>query len=109
MDAVGLERPDLVLGEREHDRVGLHARDRADRDHDLTLAPQVAVLEHEVSDVVVVVDDEAVDVAEVMPVRRRDRARAADLDLALRDAVVRPRSRGRRTSIGSAPMASRPW
>ena len=36
------------------------------------------------------VDHKAIHVSEVMPVRRRDRARAADLDFTLRDAVVCP-------------------
>jgi hypothetical protein len=62
MDAVRLECSDLVFGERHDNLVGLHALDGAGRDHDLALAPQVPVLEHEVSDVVVAVDDEAVDV-----------------------------------------------
>ena len=48
------------------------------------------MLEHEVRDVVVVIDHEAVDVSEVMLVRRRDRARAPDLHVTLRDAVVLP-------------------
>ena len=74
MDAARLERSNLVFGERQDDRVGLHACDRADGDYDLALAPQVSVLEHEVTDVVRAVDHEAVDVSEVMAVRGGDRA-----------------------------------
>ena len=54
VDGHGREFADLVLREREGDRVVVDVRDRADRDRHLPLAPQVAALQHEVRDRVVV-------------------------------------------------------
>src|SRR5215217_5558546 len=81
------EVADLVLRQPDRDGVGIDAGDEVDRDRDLAPAPEVAPLQHEVRDVVAV-DEEAVDLAEVMAVGAGDAARASDLDLALRDAVV---------------------
>ena len=86
--AVGRQLADLVLRQPQDDLVRLDLLHRADRDRDLAPPPQVAALEHDVGDVVLGVDDEAVDVPEVVAVRRRHRARAADLDVALRHPVV---------------------
>src|SRR4051812_37435732 len=68
MDAHRLQLPDVLLGERQHDGIGVDPLDRTDRDRHLALAPEVAVLEHERGDVLVAVDDESVDVAEVVAV-----------------------------------------
>jgi hypothetical protein len=78
---------DLILGQAQLDGVGVHPGDGGDRDRDLARAPEMAALKDEVRDVVPV-GDEALDVAEVDAVGRAHRAGAADLDLALGDAVV---------------------
>ena len=82
------QRPDLVLGQREHDGVGLELPHGAHGDGHVAPAPQVAVLEHDVRDVALAVDHEALDVAGVVAVGRDHRAGPAQLDLALGHAVV---------------------
>src|SRR5580765_4036509 len=77
----------LSFGEVQRDCIVLDPGDCADRDRDLALSPKVPSLEDEVSDVGVV-DHEPVDLAEEMVVCRDDCARAPDLHLSLRDAVV---------------------
>src|SRR3954470_5828511 len=78
---------DLSFGEAQRDRVVLDLGDRADRDRDLPLPPQVAALEDEVRDVGLV-DHEPVDLAEEMVISRDDCARTPDLHVSLRNAVV---------------------
>src|SRR5262249_12626803 len=87
-DLVRWQLPDLVLRELDGHAVRLDLRDRADRDRHLPSSPEVAALEHEVGDLIVVVDEEPVDVAYVVTVLRHHVAGAPNLDLALRDAVV---------------------
>src|SRR5262245_23280592 len=82
------EFADLVLRETERDRVGIDVRYGIDRDRHLSPAPEMAALEHEVRDRVVVADEEPVHLAELMAVSGRDLARAPNLDLSLRDPVV---------------------
>jgi hypothetical protein len=50
--------------------------------------PRGAALEHEVRDLIVVIDEESVHVARVLAVGRDHAARAPNLDFALRNAVV---------------------
>jgi hypothetical protein len=87
VDRPRLELLDLVLGDAERYPVALDPLGGADRDHDLALAPEMPVLEHEVGDVLLVVDEESLDVSQVSAVGRAHRAASAELDLALRDPV----------------------
>ena len=61
------ERADLVLGQGQRDLVGLHAGDRAGGDDDLPPPPEMAVLEHEVGDLLLAVEHEPVHMAEASP------------------------------------------
>ena len=60
---------DRILGQAQLDVVGRHAGDRARRDDDLPPPSEVAALEHDVGELLLVVKDEPVDMAEVMLVR----------------------------------------
>jgi len=53
IEADALEVAHLGLGERERDGVVRHGGDRTDRDRDLVPAPEVAVLEHDMADLLV--------------------------------------------------------
>jgi hypothetical protein len=61
MHASRRKRPDRILGEGQHDLVGLHAGDRERRDDDLAPPPEMAVLENEVGELLLAVKDEPVD------------------------------------------------
>jgi hypothetical protein len=64
----GGELADLLLRERQRDRVRINASNSAHRDRHLALAPQVASFENEVGDGVLAVDEEPVDVADVVAI-----------------------------------------
>jgi hypothetical protein len=64
----GRELADLVLRERQRDRVRVNTSNCADRDRHFPLAPQMASFENEVGDGVLAVDEEPVDVAEAVAI-----------------------------------------
>ena len=64
----GREVADLVLRERQRDRVRVDPSNRAHRDRHFPLAPQMASFENEVGDGVLAVDEEPVDMANVVAI-----------------------------------------
>src|SRR6266566_6794583 len=87
MNTVRRELADLTFGERNRDCVGLHLLDGADGDRDLASPPQMTPFQNEVGDLLVVVDGEPADVANILPFARHDAAGAPELDFTFRDAV----------------------
>src|SRR5262249_42235356 len=79
---------DLVLREIDGHGVRLDLGDGADRDRHLPSPPEMTTLEHEVRDLIVIVDEEPVDIADVVTVLRHHVARTPDLDLPFWNAVV---------------------
>src|SRR6266576_3583594 len=80
-------RLNLTLGERNRDCVGLQLLDGAYGDRDLSSPPQMTPFQNEVGDLLVVVDGEPANVANILPFARHDAAGAPELDFTFRDAV----------------------